>query len=601
MMVQLLPVGIDAGGTTKHGQCDYHSKTMKKANSHRKRHVPPGPVGIWFQTQQQLHSSKQRSGDAASLTEDQVLQRHSASQERDNHNNNNNNKSCNDLSFSPVWSSVQQSLNIITPYLPTWNNDPKQRFEWLRPHLPTEYILLWEILRGDYDFATPENSRLLLLVSSIESHNLHNIWTVELQDETGLTIRAWMEPRYVQEQMQQQHESSSTIRPGVIWMLSGVGMMVETNEHEEKLERILLIGGKHIVQVWTPEKAKQNDSTRPETDFLLWMEQRKAKSNFIADMDDTDEPDDASKENHRHNHPEYSLTSKVNEDPTNVDEVENCEENNDWVSLLRQHDTEEGSYPSIQVESTCSPSLPRESMQQQTTQALQRQRSHDPLPDMRRDDRQTAQSQHHESLTNAHASGDIQQIQNDPATSNNMSCPNNSDKDPQGAKRNHLHVSNHAHPSPNTIRRHTQQSKQSSKPKQKSPKRTKATKKKRSSRVDDSSSVGSSNLWDSIQDTSILQLLDDEDADEEEHRDNGKEDTETTVQSKEMNTERDSPTDVSTSCQTTTGRVDRGTASQTMNETSSPPQSQSQTANQASSLFEASNFEGLDFSVFDDD
>ena len=329
------------------GRCDHGRKkkkeeeivvillqqTMKKASSHRKRHIPPGPVGIWFQSHQQLKSNKQRNSDGATLNDDGNQKHQHSTQDSFGSDK----QTVNNLSFSPVWTSVQQSLQIITPYLPTWNNDPAQRYKWLRPHLPSVYILLWEIRRGDYDFYTPDNSRLLVLVHSIESHNLHNIWTVELQDETGLTIRAWIEPRYVQEQMQQQQETS-TIRPGVIWMLSGIGMMVEPNEHEENLERLLLIGGKNIIKVWTPEEAKQNDSRQSQTEFLQWMEQRKAISNGISEMNE--DASDASKENDSPPKNPYSRKSRESEQPViNVEEEDDdnddCDEENDWVNLLQ--------------------------------------------------------------------------------------------------------------------------------------------------------------------------------------------------------------------------------------------------------------------------
>lgn len=534
-----------------------------------------------------------------------LVERQSASQESDNANNS---KSCNDLSFSPVWSTVQQALNIVTPYLPTWSNDPKQRYEWLRPHLPSEYILLWEILNGQYDFATPQNSRLLLLVTSIESHNLHNIWTVEFQDETGLTIRAWMEPRYVQQQLQQQHESSSTIRPGVIWMLSGVGMMVQTNEHEEKIERILLIGGQHVARVWTPEETEQNDSIVPDSDFLRWMEQKKAKSSLLPDMEDGDEEqDDASKENHSCENSVYAEASK--DDRTSAPQVHHSEGRNDWISILRQHDEQDENFPSPQTESTfTNPSQTRDLLQHQSEQPLRSQigQVDDSMNEVvpHAEDSRRTQIQHRESLANPYGSRSNHQSQKNPGTSSETISSCNKDNS-EGAKRNQHNLSNHVDPSPNTVQNRTPPSTQGSKRKQKSLIQTnEAIKKNRSGVNDDSCSKMKSNLWDNIQDNSMLQLFDDDgddNGDEDKHLHGENKGTEATIQNEEQQVDQEGPSNSSTTCQTSEGRLNTGATEESEQETHSPPKSQLQSSKEPSSLFAASNFEGIDSSLFDDD
>ena len=214
---------------------------MNKSRSHRKRHVPPGPVGVWFRTQQQQLQSNKDGNDKNSNHSQRSPSEASQCKSRLS-DKSNSKKRTTDNSFSPVWSNVQDSLHLATPYLSSWNGDPKQKYDELRPHLPPHFLLLKEIMFGDYDFAIPPNFRLLLLVNSIESHNLHSICTVELHDETGLSVRAWVEPRFVQEQMQKQQEDS-VIRTGVVWMLKEVGVMVQMNEDDEEVERILLIGG----------------------------------------------------------------------------------------------------------------------------------------------------------------------------------------------------------------------------------------------------------------------------------------------------------------------------------------------------------------------
>ena len=261
---------------------------MKKASNHRKRHFPPGPCGIWFQTQQQLSSSKKGNDP----TEDQNLPSQPDA--------NTPSDKVEDMSFSPAWSSMQQALNIVTPYLPTWQTDSKQRFEVLRPHVPSQYVLLWEILQGKHDFTVDDPNRLLVLVHSVESHIHHNIWTVELKDETGVTIRAWMEPKYVQEQILSQHQEQSTIRPGVVWMLRKVGMIVVQDEEQEKVERMLLISGKQIERIWTPEEASQKEGDAvSQKEFLDFMEKRKAIASTGSEEQDGEAADDrADQETH---------------------------------------------------------------------------------------------------------------------------------------------------------------------------------------------------------------------------------------------------------------------------------------------------------------
>jgi hypothetical protein len=198
---------------------------------------------------------------------------------------------------------MQQSLNLVTPYLPI-RNSPKQRYKLLRPHVPSNFVLLWELLQGEHDFSIQDPHRLLVLVHSVESHIHHNLWTVELQDETGLTIRAWMEPKYVQEQILQEQHDTSTIRPGVVWMLRQVGMIVSSGEHDETLERMLLISGQQIEKIWTPEQAKQlqqhhQDSPQSQREFLDWMEKRKA----IPLLDAEEEEEETSSRSS--SHPEH--------------------------------------------------------------------------------------------------------------------------------------------------------------------------------------------------------------------------------------------------------------------------------------------------------
>jgi hypothetical protein len=207
-------------------------------------------------------------------------------------NNDTEKPSLEDVSFSPAWTCMQQSLDMCTPCIPSWKT-AQERYQLLRNYVPSEYVLTFEILNGDYDFSIPDPHRLLVMVHSVESH--HTIWTVDLQDESGVILKAWMEPKYIQQQLQQQ--GASTIRPGVVWMLKGVSIMAVQNEQEERLERMLLISEKNVERIWTPEQAKQQDSPRAQREFLNWMEKRRAIASLAfpeeEERDIEEHPDEA--------------------------------------------------------------------------------------------------------------------------------------------------------------------------------------------------------------------------------------------------------------------------------------------------------------------
>jgi hypothetical protein len=224
-----------------------------------------------------------------------------------------------DASTPPAWTAMQRSLGIVTPYLPLRTRGHVQkRYELLRPHLPQTCILLPDIHGGSHDLKVCDpNLYLCVWVDSIEERNSHHgIWTVELKDETGATIRAWMEPNFVKEELrkaQQIEETASSnnnskgvVRVGVVWMLANFTMIaINANninnsssntahngtligsslksQSGESVERMLVVSKKHILRVWTPESDRaQNqpnedeDSPEAQRKYLDWMEQRNA-------------------------------------------------------------------------------------------------------------------------------------------------------------------------------------------------------------------------------------------------------------------------------------------------------------------------------------
>jgi hypothetical protein len=531
---------------------------MKKAKSHRKRHVPPGPVGIWFQTQQA--TTKQRTSNAASLLSEDRL----PSRSQDSASENNSNKTCIDMSFSPVWTTAQQELNICTPYLPTWNNDPKQRYHWLRPHLPPNYILLWEILMGKHDFSTPKENLLLVLVHSIESHTLYNIWVVELQDETGLTVRAWMEPRYVMEQMNLPGESS-TIRPGVLWMLSGVSMMVQANEYEEKLERILLVGGRHISKSWTPEEAKEKDShdQSSQVDFLDWMEKRKAKSNF-GGMNNEDNISAASNTNQSSH--QYSQQERRGEETDDEREIElddnEHEVTNPWMNLLRSSSQRKEKNRPLVADASRSQVSTTPRQNTQPTQPTPRNIPPSRLNLHRKDSGIESQLQEN-NLQNRFLSQRPEQNRQSNVSKDSLSIRT------EGQSSKEVEVRQSIVP----LR---------SKKSQKISKQPKSPKESTSS---SQTEILSTALWD-VQDTSVLQMLFDEDEDDitylsERNVDGGDNATHGATASQNVGVEN--------STQLNKSSTQKGNDDDVLSQTIP-----------SRSLFELSNFEGLDSSMFDE-
>lgn len=258
-----------------------------------------------------------------------------------------------DISISPAWNLMQRDLGITTPYLQPWminmtthdgsggefQSELKRRYQLLRPHVPKRFLLLYEIVRGHHDlgfgslshdenhngnngcdrrmdedvdsqFGPPkfvhqsDAPALVVLVQSVESSIHHNIWTVELTDETGATVRAWMEPSFIHVQLQSscrhQDDPSSKeggtfiIRPGVVWLLRKVSIMpvvasargVLTITGNGRLERMLLVSEQHIAKAWTPEIAiidETKDTGDEQQKYLDWMQKRRDLTAKIAE------------------------------------------------------------------------------------------------------------------------------------------------------------------------------------------------------------------------------------------------------------------------------------------------------------------------------
>jgi hypothetical protein len=299
---------------------------MKKASGHRKRHLPPGPCGIWFEAKQRRNASKRNNSNNnnnnhqnnfARRQEDpdkylpQYTQIFSSTQNQDKSTERDDNKNNSNNTVHSAWKEMQNDLNISTPFLPpTWPvPDPTSRHDIVRSNLPSKYVTLWEILRGDYDMKIEDPNKLLLvLVHSVESSIHHNIWTVDLRDDTGASIRAWMEPKFIQGQIQQSSfdDETSSIRPGVVWMLRNVSMIVVSNNtratssssSDERLKRMLLVSGDNIVRIWRPggnkNDKKQSETVQQHSTIDTHDDRRRNESDLTANGDPNQTQQDAS-------------------------------------------------------------------------------------------------------------------------------------------------------------------------------------------------------------------------------------------------------------------------------------------------------------------
>ena len=127
---------------------------------------------------------------------------------------------------------------------------------------------------------------------------------MELSDDTGATIQAWMQPSFVQMEKQQHGDNNNGgssslgggplyIKPGYVWCLENVTIMLQqsmgnnidasntinddngpeinnnNNNNNKSLRRMLLISERSVTNVWTQESLDQID----ENTFVRWVEE----------------------------------------------------------------------------------------------------------------------------------------------------------------------------------------------------------------------------------------------------------------------------------------------------------------------------------------
>jgi hypothetical protein len=284
-----------------------------KAKSHRKRHVPVGPAGIWFQSSQSSNTTgtngvcpSERTSAACrhNAPEEEELEMTQLSQTQAISTETSRNTHV--AFYSPAWMAMQVSLGFVTPSLPA-HFSPWQKYRAVRPHLPSQYLLLRDLERVSWKL--PSSQTLLVVVESIQALAADHVsWIVTLTDETQETMAAWIQPRLVADE--EQRAVPKYLRVGVVWALSdkvtlslksaanndsndedeaGDFFIEEAITHNEtrfsaqlqtRSERLLLIREENIQQAWAPSHAELRVS---DEDYIRWVERRSALRMDIAD------------------------------------------------------------------------------------------------------------------------------------------------------------------------------------------------------------------------------------------------------------------------------------------------------------------------------
>lgn len=232
----------------------------RKAKKHRKRHAPPGPAGVLYQSV----SLRQKDSSEA---DDESTSLNAPKGETHHHTA--------DVTTCLAWMVMQlQQPHLLTPYLSPYASI-SERYQILRKHLPDDIGLIPEIEMGNYDLRM--KNKLIVLVHSVQS-SLQNC-TIELRDETGSTISAWICPSFVQKERDQPPSAPKKIRTGMVWMLEGLAILPSLlNGNENK--RWLLIQDQNIIKVWDSPK----QSSIQQDVYLAWIEKRNNLPESIGTM-----------------------------------------------------------------------------------------------------------------------------------------------------------------------------------------------------------------------------------------------------------------------------------------------------------------------------
>lgn len=292
----------------------------RKSRNYRKRYIPAGPAGVWFQTQQQQKIQNdidvnRRNHNASMTTQENVEEDEILGTQRLKSDKQQPNKVRSDESssfYSPAWTAAQCHLGFATPNCSPWLST-SQRYSMIRPFVPSDFVLIRDIASMQNVWKLPNNRKMLVMVHNIQALlGDHYLWTATLTDETGSFIQAWLAPSLVQKEQQQ--PTPQHLKLGVVWMLSDVTLqlmfndsgcnnkyrpLLENDEDDEnddtddieninsdryRHERMLLIAESNIEKVWTAASEKEISN---ET-YIQWMENKNSAT--VSAMESFEKP-----------------------------------------------------------------------------------------------------------------------------------------------------------------------------------------------------------------------------------------------------------------------------------------------------------------------
>lgn len=250
-----------------------------QSKRHRKRLIPPGPAGLWFQMQQSSSDTtnriagpkngKNQEAQPEEEDDDETSKDESALEYHQHHHHSilsslSSSTSMKQANYSPAWTAAHVELGFVTPAIPTNKSDINSRnddpFQILRPFVPPAYALLRDIIK-DTDAGGWKNHPLLLLLQSLAIHTMtanDHLWTIILSDETMTdTITAWIQPSLVR----LEQKDNRQLRPGNILMLQHCSF--HFIQHQE---RLMLIAKENILRCFTTTDSEQ----LPHDTYISW-------------------------------------------------------------------------------------------------------------------------------------------------------------------------------------------------------------------------------------------------------------------------------------------------------------------------------------------
>lgn len=221
----------------------------KTSRYRRKRHTPAGPAGVLFESQ--LHQRLIKGSSSRIANHDETT----GNRFRD----------------ASSWMEMHLDMDLLTPYTHSYFT-PLERYNLLRKYLPSKYTLLHEVYGGKFQFKVHQT--LLLHVSTLQSTTYCDL-TVELYDECGFVINAWISPALVKKEEQ----TPTYLRQGAVWSLRDCMTVTE----DEQIW--LLVEETNILRIWTGGRKVSNEA------YLEWVQNRNALST-AGEAGNTGEHDD---------------------------------------------------------------------------------------------------------------------------------------------------------------------------------------------------------------------------------------------------------------------------------------------------------------------